>query len=97
MERVAKNVIGLILIGIVHYLILMPLIIGEAISFSFNGAMLLNIIGLPLISFVIPGIIALITYTKKQLFWKNFYQSVWIIYILILIVYSFVLSGLKFM
>jgi len=97
MNKSLKNIVGLILIGFIYSTIAMPLILGETIRFSLNGAMLLNVIGLPLISFVIPGIIALNIYANKKVFWGHFYNTGWIIYILILIGYSFVLSGLKFM
>jgi len=101
MKKATINFIGLVLIGFLYYLFLMPVILGEANRFPLNwamfGLMVVHAIALPLISFIIPGIIAINVYVDKKIFWKNFYYTGWIIYILILIIYSFVICNLKYM
>lgn len=101
MKKHTKNLIGLVLTAVFYVLIVMPIIIGENIRLPVNakmfGAMLILVIGFPLVSFIIPGIIALNVYFGKKPFWKYFYVTGWIIFILILILYSFVLGNLKFM
>lgn len=101
MKTLTKNLIGLILTGVLHYLLVMPIIISENIRLPSDGkmfgAMLVQVIGFPFISFLIPGIIAWVVYTNNKTFWRYFYSTGWIIYILILIIYSYVLGHLKFM
>ena len=101
MKKAIKNLSGLAITGALYFLIISPIITGETIRFPYSwsmfGVMLLLIIGIPLISFIIPGIIALNEYVEKKPFWKYFYYTGWIIYIIVLIVFSFVLNGLKYM
>ena len=101
MKKATINLIGMVLIGFLYYLFLMPIILGEANRFPLNwamfGLMLVHAIAFPLISFIIPGIIAINVYADKKIFWKNFYYTGWIIYTLVLIIYSFVICNLKFM
>jgi len=101
MKKATINLIGLFLTGVLYFLIIGPIITGQTIifptSWSMFGVILLFVIGSPLVSFIIPGIIAINEYVEKKPFWKYFYSTGWIIYILILIVYSIVLNGLKYM
>ena len=101
MKKSTKNLIGLVLTGVLYSLIIMPIIIGENVRLPFNGnmfgAMLVLVIGFPLLSFLIPGIIALNVYVNNKTFWRYFYSTGWMIYILILILYSYVLGNLNFM
>jgi len=101
MKKAIINLIGLIFTGVFHYLIVMPIIKGENIRLPFNGhmfeEMLIWVIGFPLLSFLIPGIIALNEYVGKKTFWRYFYYTGWIIYFLILILLSFIICNLKFM
>ncbi|HEY5591505.1 MAG TPA: hypothetical protein VIK55_10850 [Paludibacter sp.] len=101
MKKATKNLIGLFFTGVFYFSIIGPIIIGETIRFPYSwsmfGVLMMCVIGFPLVSFIIPGIIAFNEYVEKKPFWKYFYYSGWIIYSLILIVYSFVLNGLKYM
>jgi hypothetical protein len=89
MKKSTKNLIGLIITGFLYYSIVLPLIMGENIRLPINGemfgAMLVWVIGFPLLSFLIPGIIALVVYMIKKTFWSNFYYTGWAIFILILV------------
>jgi len=101
MNKITKNIIGLVLTGLLHCIVVIPILTGASIKLPSDvkmlGAMLIQVIALPLISFLIPGIIAFNLYTENKTFWKYFYSTGWIIYILVLIIYSFVLGNLKLM
>ena len=101
MKKFTKNIIGLVLIGVLHYLIVLPIITGENIRLPFNGrmfgTMLIWVMGFPLLSFLIPGIIALVVYRNNKIFWRYFYYTGWIIYIFILFLVSLIIYNLKFM
>ena len=94
-KNLIGNLIGLVITGVFYFLIVMP-IIDENIRLPYNGkmfgALLVWVITIPLLSFLIPGIIALVAYTNKKTFWRYFYYTGWIIYILILIFYSYALG-----
>ena len=96
MKKSTKNVIGLVLIGTIYVLIIMPILMGEQIrlpNINRFAVMLLWITMFLLSSFLIPGIIALIEYTNKKTFWRYFYYTGWTIYISILILFSIILSN----
>lgn len=96
-KKLVCNLIGLIITGVLYVLIVMPILMGEHIRLPNNGkmfgVMLLWVIAFPLLSFLIPGIIALLEYTKSKTFWRYFYYAGWIIYILVLIFFSFALGN----
>ena len=97
MKKSTKNLIGLVLTAVFYVLIVMPILMGEPIRLPLNGnmfsVMLLWVIVFPLLSFIIPGLIALIEYTKNKIFWRYFYYTGWTIYIFILILFSIALDN----
>jgi len=97
MKKSTKNLIGLALIGVFYVLIVMPMLMNEPIRLPSNGkmfgAMMLWVFAFPTLSFLIPGIIALIDYTKEKALWRYFYHAGWVIYILLLVLFSAALGN----
>src|SRR5690606_9775896 len=97
MKKSTKNLIGLALAGLFYVLVLMPILMSEPIRLPSDGNMLgvtlLWVLAFPTLSFLIPGMIALIEYTKNRTFWRYFYHTGWVIYIFLLVLFSVALGN----
>ena len=94
-KKLIGNLIGLVITGVLYVFIAMPILMGERLpnNGKIFGVVSLWVITFLFLSFIIPGIIALLEYTKSKTFWRYFYYAGWIIYILILIFFSFALAN----
>ena len=96
-KKLLGNLFGLLLTAGIYVLFVMPFLMGEHPGLPYTGKMLgakmLWIIAFLFSSFLIPGIIGLFEYVKNKSFWRYFYSTGWIIFIIVLIVFSTILSN----